>query len=271
MSEPHPALERVVAEVRAGRKYRTVAEALIRRIAAEELAHRHSVKEAVKATKGRLHQIGGAYLDRPPPYEAWLAELRSLVRQGDTEAVRAACRRCMAFHASTRERLPILDDFYATTLRDLGPIRSVLDVACGLNPVAVPWMPLAPEATYLAWDIYADMIAFVGEFFGLVGVRGKAEVRDVTEIASTPAVHLALVLKALPCLEPIDPEAGARLLRGIAAEWLLVSYPVRSLGGRSIGMAATYEASFRALLADTGWRAQRFAFPTELAFLVRKR
>jgi hypothetical protein len=33
-------------------------------------------------------------------------------------------------------------------------------------------------------------------------------------------------------------------------------------------MSANYERHFYALIEGTGWQAQRFAFPTELAFLI---
>ena len=48
----------------------------------------------------------------------------------------------MGYHSSTRERLPILEQFYARALADIPPARVVLDLACGLNPLALAWMPL---------------------------------------------------------------------------------------------------------------------------------
>ena len=33
------------------------------------------MKDAIKATKNKLHQVGGAYLDRTPDYQRWLDEL----------------------------------------------------------------------------------------------------------------------------------------------------------------------------------------------------
>ena len=53
----------------------------------------------------------------------------------------------------------------------------MLDVACGLNPLAIPWMNLAPNATYHAIDIYEDMMRFLGKAVNLLGVQGNAEAR----------------------------------------------------------------------------------------------
>ena len=144
-------------------------------------------------------------------------------------------------------------------------------MACGLNPLAWPWLPLPPATELIAYDIYADQIAFLNDFFALAGLVARAEVRDVVGRPPDEPADLALVLKTLPCLEAIDRRAPERLLDAIQAPRLLVSFPAQSLGGRRKGMAAHYEAQFRRLLDARGWPAERFVFATELAFLVDKR
>ena len=263
-------LDALVAAVLGSSKYRAVAPDLVRAIGARELAARPNLKTAIKATKNTLHQAGGAFLDAPIDYSRALARLREAAASGD-EALHAAARAVMALHTSTRERLPILDDFYATTLAALPPPGRVLDVACGLNPLARPWLPLPPATELIAYDIYADQIAFLNDFFALAGVAGRAEVRDVVGHPPDEPADLALVLKTLPCLEAIDRRAPERLLDAIAAPRLLVSFPAQSLGGRRKGMTTHYEAQFRRLLDARGWAAQRFEFATELAFLVEKK
>jgi 16S rRNA (guanine(1405)-N(7))-methyltransferase len=263
-------LDALVATVRQSPKYRAIAPELIRRTAARELAKRRKPSEALQATRQKLHQVAGAYLPLRAAYPAWLAELRRAHGTGEPDAARAACARVMAQHASTRERLAILDRFHAETLRTIAPVRSVLDVACGLHPLSIPWMPLAPGAVYHAWEIYEDMVAFLNQYFAIAGVAGRAELRDALAPIPAPEVDLALILKALPCLEQLDPDAGARLLDALPARRLLVSFPSQTLCGRRKGMGATYEARFQSLMAGRSWPVQRFDFPGELAFLVTK-
>ncbi len=232
-------------------------------------ARRRNLKDAIKATKNKLHQVGGAYLDGTLPYARWLDLLRDAA--SDPEALRDTCREIMRHHASTAERLPILDEFYNVVLADLRPVRSVIDVACGLNPLAIPWMPLAPGAAYYAYDIYQDMIDFVGAFMDLIGIEGQAQARDVLQFVPPHKADVALILKTIPCLEQVDKAAGLRLLESVNADVLIVSFPVRSLGGYDKGMAATYEAHLRDLLAGQNWPVERFEFETELAFRIDKK
>lgn len=282
MNKPQPDnIVELIQAVQSSQKYAAISEAMIRSIGLRELAARRNLKEAIKATKNKLHQVAGAYLDARLPYDEWLA-LLGAARQGDKQTSRQAdiaidgsqfrqtCLTIMRHHASTRERLPILQSFYATTLASLGQVRSVFDLACGLNPLALPWMPLAADARYYACDIYADMIAFLNGFFAHAGVRGNARICDLAAGAPDEQVDVALLLKALPPLDQQAKYAGRDLLRALNARHILVSFPAQSLGGRSKGMAENYEQRFRALADAEGWAIERFVFPTELALLVRK-
>ena len=266
-------LKALVEEVHNSSKYKNIDLGLVKRIGMDELNKGRKYKEAVKATKNKLHQVGGAYLpkQRDPQQNAlFLSLLEGSIHNPDT--LKQTCRRIMEAHSSTRERLPILEQFYKQTLAGLPPINSVVDVACGLNPFAIPWMPLAVNAEYNAYDIYHDMIEFVRQ--GLkkaFRVRGAAKTQDVINHPPRKKVDLALVLKTIPCLEQVDKQAGAKLLDGLQAQYLLVSYPVKSLGGKDKGMLNNYQAHFARLLDGRGWDFQEFIFENELAYLVNTR
>lgn len=266
---PQASLGALVAAVSAGRKYRNVCQQVIASIGARELAHRGDLKAAIKATKNKLHQVGAAYVESPH-YAQWLGELQQAVAANHRDAVSEVCTRAMATHASSRERLPILEQFYTTTLRSVAPVRSVLDLACGLNPLAIPWMPLAEGATYYAYDIYEDLMSFVRDCLGLFGHPGEATATDVLSMATLPETDVAYLLKSLPCLEQLDKSAVVQLLERIPARHLLVTFPLHTLGGCEVGMLAHYEVHLRELLGSRNWALQRTSFENELAFLITK-
>src|SRR5690242_17780335 len=121
-------IDTLVEMVLASPKYRDISPPLVRNIGIQELSKRRTFKEALKATKNKLHQIGGAYLEGAD-YTRWLHELRACT--DDKNKLKRVCRNIMNHHASTRERLSILDQFYTTLFTDLTPISSIIDVACG--------------------------------------------------------------------------------------------------------------------------------------------
>lgn len=268
---PDPStLDDLIASVTANARYQQIDPALVRRVGAEELSKRRNLKEAIKTTRAKLHQIGGAYQEKLVNYPRWTEELSRLPNTLESPALRGLCRSIMQEHTSTRERLPILDAFFTECLASVAPVRSILDLACGLNPLALPWIPLAPGAGYYACDIYQDMVGFINHFLGYVHQPGKAELCDLTQDVPPRRAQVALLLKTLPCLEQIDKNIGLRLLESVQAEYILVSFPVSSLGGRGKGMRQNYETHFHQLVAGRGWPVQAFEFATELAFLVHK-
>lgn len=263
-------IDEVMTAVCKGGAYRDIHPELVRRITALELAKGRSGKEAVKAVRSKLHQVGGAYEEKAIDYLSWLAELTHVGQNPAAPDAAEFCTRMMACHASTRERLPVLERLYAEVLSPLGPIHSILDLACGLNPLAIPWMPLAEGAEYYACDIFGEQMDFLNRFFAHLGINGKAELCDLSaEIPDHPA-QVALLLKAIPCLEQLDKSIGPRLLEKIPAEHLVVSFPAHSLGGRDKGMPANYEAHFMELVAGKDWSVRRFLYPSELVFLVSR-
>jgi 16S rRNA (guanine(1405)-N(7))-methyltransferase len=259
------ALDRLAAEVLASGKYKWVDAGLVRSVGKTELERRRTLKEAIKATKNKLHQIAGAYWTGKVQYVAWLDALAE--NAADASAFRQTCASIMAHHASTRERLPILDEFYDRIFAGLPPITSVLDLACGFNPLAISWMSLAPGVAYYACDIYHDQIDFLSRFFTLAGVQGEARVCDVLAGPTPVVADVVLLLKAIPCLEQIDKTAAERLLTTVNGQALIVSFPIRSLGGREKGMLSTYEAHFDSLVKHgNAWRIEKIEFASELVF-----
>jgi len=263
-------LDELVRLVRISDKYSQMDEALVRSLGLSELNKRNSLKEAVKATRNKLHQIGSAYQEKPIPYAAWKKQLTGLPHSLADETVQEFLSMNRQAHASTRERTSIEEIFFKQTLATLGPIHSVIDLACGLNPLNYSFMPLAEDCSYFACDIYQDMIQYLNLFFDHFSIQGKAEICDLVHHIPEQNAQVALLLKTIPCLEQIDKTAGQRLLDGLQAENILVSFPAHSLGGRSKGMVQNYEAHFSQLVAGKNWRITHFVFPGELAFLIQK-
>jgi len=263
-------VDRLTEAVLASSKYKSIDINFIRYIGKQELFRHRNLKEAIKSTKNKLHQVGGAYQTNTPRYSVWLDELKFAKRSGNEAHFLETCKWIMQYHSSTRERIPILEQFYSTIFANLPPINSIIDIACGLHPLAVPWMPLSEHVQYFAYDIYEDMIGFLNESLTLMHVQVSGIVSDVIQSCPTQKVDVAFILKAIPCLEQVDKSAGLRLLETINANHFVVSFPAHSLGGKNKGMVTNYESRFYKLVEHKPWSIQRFEFPGELVFLVSK-
>lgn len=274
-----PSVAQVMEAVLASVKYAGVDPAWVAELAAQELAKGFRVKEAIKQVKNRLHQSVGAYWAERADFAGWLD---AIDRAEDESALRATLLEIMRAHYSTRERLPILPDFYATLFADLPPIRYVLDLGCGLNLLALPWMALPAATPYFACDVDRTQMHFLAEWLAHAGRPGQAFVWSLFDSAPPTAALLedtggtdvgagvALLLKTIPCLEQLDRRIGPRLLASVTAPILIVSFPAHSLGGRRKGMLEHYAAHMDALLASRAWRVERFEFASELVFRIHR-
>lgn len=263
-------IQELVDAVRHNARYRSISEDLVRRVGLQELQKRANFKEAVKSTRSKLHQIGGAYLESRMPYEDWQAQLAALPHDARDPAVRDFSSQVMQKHASTRERFPIREEFFLRTLSAICPVHSVLDLACGLNPLALSWMPLAEDVVYYACDIYENMVSFVGTYLDHCGIENHVSVCDLTSDCPKQEVQVAFLLKTIPCLEQMDKNIGPRLLDEINAEHLLISFPTHSLHGKNKGMVKHYRNHFEELVSGRGWQVRSYQYDEELAFLVSR-
>ena len=252
----------IVERVRRSSRYRSVDTALVARLAAEELPKSRNADDAVKRVKRRLHQAVGAFT-------AGRGTVRSAWPTDDPEALRAICLAAMRRHASTRERIAHLDRFYEGIWQRTGVPRSILDLGCGLGPLALPWMGVG-DTRYVAIDIDAGALGVVESFLSATGQPHRVEARDLVADAPDDAADVALLLKLITTLDRQDAEAATRLIRALRVRHAVVSFAARSLGGQGGGRERTYRDRLDRLVDEVG-RVRSVAeasVSNELAFVL---
>lgn len=264
------AVQEVISAVQKSSKYRCVVPGLVERLSRAEVLRHTKEKEAVKAVKNKLHQIAGAYFEKKPEYGKMLQNIEKVTGPGEEERLKNVLGEAMRFHASSAERLPFLGDFYKEILRDIPKPGRVLDLACGLNPLARPWMGMPDSTEFLACDIFSDLNYFLNGVFRACGWKGNSFAGDLLGDMEFPAVDIVLFLKTLPCLEQVDKEASRNLLIRIQAPHLIVSFPGKSLGGQEKGMRENYTAHFLKLIEGSGWKQKNMVIGEELVFMLSR-
>jgi len=274
------ALDRVVADILASRKYAHVAPAVVRRVAAEALAVERGEEAASRRARRKLHQAYGAF--GAAGDHARIEELVAAIEALDpgrrselSDDVRRASGKLLALHASTAERLPILEDFYRAVLpvepAGPSPAARILDLGCGLGPFALPWMGLAAGAAYHALDLDGRTSALVERYLAALGRPGAAAAGDLLAEVPWPGPwDVVLLLKTAPTLERQARGATARLARSLDTRLLASSFPRASLGGRRKGMDRQYVELMAGVAAEAGLELERLEWPSEAVYLCRR-
>ena len=77
-------------------------------------------------------------------------------------------------------------------------------------------------------------------------------------------------MKEVPCFERDEKGSSIRILRELNVENIVVSFPVKSLGGRSKGMEENYARLIREMVAGERWGVEEISFEMEQGFILRK-
>jgi len=266
--------EDLVTLLRQGKKYGSLCDETLFRTSKWALESSSSAKQALKRAKRKLHQISGAYIT---PANQWRIDelLDSLASDAPEADFRALCRSILGFHTSTRERLPYLVETYE---KIIDGAATILDLACGLNPFALPWMNLPPDVRYTPVDMDCGLVGKINRFLRVLGRADTAQCIDLISSPPAESYDLILLLKALPCLERQERGASLHLLTKLRAPRIVVSFPNRSLGGHRKGMEMGYTRFMRDLLKDmrnakdTTFKGmtvvKAFSTPSEVFFLL---
>lgn len=170
-------------------------------------------------------------------------------------------------HESSKERLPFVRRFYTEIFDRLPPIRSILDLGCGLNPVAVLFMPVEKTIHYAAVDLTADLTEFLNDFFRFIEIEGVAFQNNLLDGLPDFDADLTLVLKTIPLLESLEPGAGRTLFNQIRSPYAVVSFPA---GNPTENTPDELESQFVELFAENGWEAEKVLFPNETVYVLKR-
>ena len=264
-------VEAVVTAVKQSKKYGDTSEETIRELAEEAARQHKKTKAAVKAVRAKLHSIMAPYLG-DPDYELEAERLTAAFAAGDEDAINAICEDCLNAHLSTRERMPIVNDFYERIFAITGQPQSIMDIACALNPLALRWMNLRTThhaSRFYAYDIHEPRIDFINHYFQLEGLEPLAKVQDVAMHFPQETADVALFLKEMPRFERNYHGKGRPLLEALNVNYIVLSYPsISTHGGRNL--TNRYREFMVQLIEGHDWPVTELLFEGELVYVVNK-
>jgi 16S rRNA (guanine(1405)-N(7))-methyltransferase len=264
-------MESLIEQLRASKTYKglDLPEETLRDLLALELSRYKKPVDALKSARAKLHNVMAPYLgDLDYPQAA--LELQAAFDSGKPEMVQATCRGFLQQHDSTRERLSYLEDFYKGIFAICGQPECMLDLACGLNPFALPWMGLTPGVHYHAYDIHPPRVALINDFLRLSGHEPLAEVRDILVRPPQVEADAAFLFKEAHRLEKRRKGCNRALWAALKVKYLFVSLPKRSLDGKR-----DLRERMRGLVADNlnpaDWEARgELDFPGETVYWIKR-
>lgn len=164
-------------------------------------------------------------------------------------------------HVSTAERL----DFYPKLKEIINSldIKSILDLASGLNPLALA----SSNIEYYAVDIKESEISLINKFFKKNKIRGKAIIGDIRALDNLPKADLCILFKILDIFED-SYELTKKFLERIDCKYFLISFSTITLSGKRMKMSR--RLWLENILGRISYAFKIFSSQNEIFYLIEK-
>jgi 16S rRNA (guanine(1405)-N(7))-methyltransferase len=261
-------VEQIVRNILSSRKYKNLYEPTVRRVTASCFA-KYGGKKAEEEARNELHRIWGSYYGIRPDFHKLFRRFKDgLADSGDAKT---SILPILNRQSSTKERIPILDDFYRKIFAITGIPKTIIDHGCGLNPLTYFWMGLKDDSRYSARDIDAEETDFINAVMAETGKSSQVSARTGDILEDSPEkADVAFMLKLIPPIEQQEKGAALPTIKKQDSPFVVVSFPVASISGGKRGMAEFYEKQFEEIVSGEPWKNSKIIFPTELVFVIDK-
>ncbi len=216
------------------------------RISSEKLTKQDS-KLIIKEVRAELRFLSGQY-------QKSLKNRPKLLKKNNLAEL-------LKTHSSTSERL----EFYPSIkdkIHNLG-IKSILDLGCGLNPIALA----SPDLIYFASDIKEDELSLIEQFFKENKINGKTFAFDLRKpLVNLPKTDLCILFKVLDVIDK-KHKLSEKIILSLPSKYLLVSFSTKKLSGKS--MNHPQRKWFESILSRNKLNFESFSISNEIFYLIK--
>lgn len=209
-------------------------------------------KKLIKEIRAELRKVYGLYIGKVK--KRW-----EYLRKGDYESI-------LKTHISTKERIDFYKSLYEKLWKIVGKPKSILDLACGMNPFSLKFMGIK-NVKYFAIELSEIDCNFINEFFKKEKIKGKAKVIDLLKINEEdifkgfPEFDVAFLFKFL---DIVDKKTAEALIKKIPARWIVISFPTVTISGRRM------KVKEREWIEKMCNKVRKIEFKNEIFYILKK-
>ncbi len=228
----------------------SVLESYLNKNKIKDISSEKSRKIIIKEVRQELRRYAGQYASKSN-----IKNRQDLVKTENFEEL-------LSNHSSTRERL---EDYplVKSMIKKINP-KSILDLGCGINPVAIAQKGIK----YHAFDINHNDLDIVEQFFKIKEINGDIHHKDIRVVENFPKVDLCIIFKVLDILGSDRTKISKHLLQTIETKYFLVSFATRTLTGKP--MNSPYRRWFETILKVLGYEYEVKRTNQELFYFITK-
>ncbi len=194
----------------------------------------------------------------------------------DDQKVQKIHMELLKIHVSTKERLPFYSKFFQDIFAVTGRPKSILDIACGFNPLAIQYMNHTPER-YTATELNKKDTAIITSYFTTlqkVDQYKKLKLKTIQcDLEKKEDVNKLRgnfdVCFALKIFDLLENKTSEYIVKKITCKWLIASFSTKTI--TKAPMRFKRRASFQKMLRRLGFEYTTITFSNEIAYVIKKK
>jgi len=133
---------------------------------------------------------------------------------------------------ATKERLEIYSYLYKGIFAITGIPKSILDIACGLNPLSYKYLERAGfKGAYYATELTKKDCEFINDYFKENKIKGKAFQINLLKDFDYPKADVCFLFKVL---DLVEHKLAEEIIKKVKSNYLVISFATRTIGRRKM-------------------------------------
>ena len=231
-------------------------------------------KKAIKEVRAKLRRMYGLFR-----VEEDVKVRESLLNEWFNVGARekeVILKKLLETHSSTKERRLFYKKLYSHIFKITGKPKSILDLACGINPFSVEFMNLK-DIYYYAYDLNEGEIDLLNKYFNFKhslnkNFLGKAEIFDLLQWEKLTDFERVDVCFLFKIVDILDAGKGHKIselvIKNAPAKFVIVSFAMKTMSGKE--MNAPERKWMEWLCRRLGFSYTILKFENEIFYVIKK-
>jgi len=237
-----------------------------------EIEKSKELKQLIKQCRKDIRGVYGAFVQKDiAKANELLDELKDELKKKDFQKTIEVHEKLLSLHTSAIERLPFYEEFYEKIFSITGKPNSVLDIACGFNPMSILFMHLGMhDLQYIAVEMNKDDVKLLNKYFKIIASKTnvKGEAMNIDLAKGSISKFEADICFSLKLFDLLDTKSTERLVKEAKCKWFIASFPTRTLSREH--MRFKRRAGFQKMLRRLNLKYETITFENELVYVIKK-
>lgn len=264
-------IQSLIDAVQASRKYRylNLPEAFLNDLIVNEAKLGLSKREIKENFRKKLHEVIAPYLEDIDYQVETDRLINGTLGKLSPIELKDYALSIMQKHASSRERLPHLEHFYECIWSHIGYPSSILDLACALDPLALPWFNHSTLKTFIAVDIHKPRLTYLKTFFEHYFPFAKILHQDFIVQPITQSVDCVFLFKEVHRIEKRKPGLTRQICQQLNSKHIVISLPSSDLRGHH-SLKDYHDQLILQTIEGLGYDIEKDQVENELLYFIGK-